>query len=213
MNILYEFHWEIFIVAEVVSVICLLLFGFFRYFLEKRKLSIFFILMFLSLIVLEAILGLMIYKETGEFSTFLIVIIIFVIYACTFGMFDFIRLDRWMRQKIGKFRKVELLTEKDYKLMERNKDPKYIAKKYRISATIHFIVFITGQTILWSIGTNNVEEMIRYITDLSWIEEGAVDNSPYQNETMYYIGMLWGLIFIIDFLYSMSYTIFPSKKE
>ncbi|ARK32504.1 hypothetical protein [Halalkalibacter krulwichiae] len=213
MNVLIEYQWEIFIIAEVLSIACLLLFGFFRYFLEKRQLSMFFIVGFLALLVLEALLGLLVYRQTGEFSTFLLVIIIFVIYACTFGIFDFIRLDRWMRQKIGKLRKVELLTEKDYNMIERNKNPKYIAKKYRMSATIHLLVFAIGQFILWSIGTNSVEEMMQYVTDLSWIETGEAATSPYANETMYYIGMLWGLIFVLDFVYSMSYTIFPSQKK
>ncbi|WP_218240484.1 hypothetical protein, partial [Pseudomonas sp. 2822-17] len=92
-------------------------------------------------------------------------------------------LDRWMRKQIGKLRKVELLTEKDYQMMERNKDPKYIAKKYRISATVHFIVFFIGQIILWSLGTNSIEEMLQYLTDFTWIETGTADASPYQNET------------------------------
>lgn len=62
-------------------------------------------------------------------------------------------------------------------------------------------------------GTKDIEEMFSYIRDLSWIETGRFEDSPYPNETIYSIGMLWGLIFIIDFIWSWSYTIFPSKTN
>jgi hypothetical protein len=213
MTFFLDYQWEIFILAEILSLISLLLFGFFRYFLGRKHVSFIFIITFLVLLILEALLGLLIYTHTGEFSTFQIVITLFVIYACTFGIFDFLRLDRWMRRKIGKLRNVELLTEKDYAILERNKNPKYLAKKYRISASVHLLIFLLGQSFLWFIGTSDLTEMVSYLTDFSWIEAGTAANSPYANETMYAIGMLWGVIFIIDFIYSMSYTVFPSEKS
>ncbi|WP_078577545.1 hypothetical protein [Salipaludibacillus agaradhaerens] len=213
MTFFLDYQWEIFILVEILSLISLLLFGFFRYFLGRKHVSFIFIVIFLVFLILEALLGLFIYTHTGEFSTFQIVITIFVIYACTFGIFDFLRLDRWMRRKIGKLRNVELLTEKDYAILERNKNPKYLAKKYRISASVHLLVFLLGQSFLWFIGTSDLTEMVSYLTDFSWVEAGTAANSPYANETMYAIGMLWGVIFIIDFIYSMSYTVFPSEKS
>jgi hypothetical protein len=207
------YSWEIFVATELLSLSSLILFGLFRYFFSKPKLSLMFILLFLLLLTAEALLGIYVYQQTGEVSTFLIIIAVFVIYACTFGIFDFLRLDRWMRSKLGKLRGVELLTEKDYAIMRRNKDPKYIAKKYRIMSLIHFILFVTVQTIFWSMGTNSISEMKMYLTDLSWIEKGNVEDSPYPNETMFTIGMIWGIAFVADFIYSWSYTIFPSKGK
>ena len=61
-------------------------------------------------------MGYWVYQVTGEISTILIIITIFVLYACTFGIYDFLKLDRWMRRKIGEWRGVELLTEKDYRI-------------------------------------------------------------------------------------------------
>lgn len=211
MKLLFDYQWEMFIVAEILSVLALLLFGYFRYFLVKKKVSILFILAFLAIVALEAVLGLIIYQHTGEFSTFQLVITIFVLYACTFGIFDFLRLDRWMRRKIGEWRGVELLSNKDYQIMERNKDPKRIAKKYRWSATIHLIIFSTVQFIFWSMGTESLQEMVEYATDFSWVEAGTAEHSPYPNETLYSIGLLWGVVFIVDLIYSWSYTIFPAK--
>lgn len=211
MNNIVEYNWELFIMIEVLSFISLLLFSIFRYFFSKRRLSIIFIITFLLLLVLEVLLGLYVYSQTGEFSTFLIIITVFVIYACTFGIFDFIRLDRWMRKKIGGLRGVELLSEKDYEIMKRNSDPKYIAKKYRISSLIHIVIFVIVQSIFWAMGTDSIAEMITYLTDFSWLNEGTAEGSPYPNETLYSIGVIWGIVFIVDMIYSWSYTLFPSK--
>lgn len=213
MNTLIAYQWELFIIAEVLSVVSLVLFSIVRYFFNKRTLSMAFIVAFLVLLVIEALLGLYVYVQTGEVSTFTIIITIFVIYACTFGVFDFIRLDRWMRMKIGKLRGVELLSKKDYEIMKRNSNPAYIAKKYRISSLIHLVIFLIGQTIFWSLGTESIAEMKGYLTDLSWIEEGVSENSPYPNDTLFFIGVIWGIVFIVDFIYSWSYTLFPSKKS
>src|SRR5699024_10422669 len=144
---------------------------------------------------------------------FQIVIIVFLIYACTFGINDFRNLDRWMRGKIGAWRNIELLSAKDYDIIEKRKDPKQIARKYRISATVHLILFIIVQTIFWMLVTESVNEMLSYLKDLSWIETGEYMDSPYPNETLYGIGMIWMVIFVIDFIWSWSYTIFPSKPK
>lgn len=213
MNTLIKYQWEIFIGLEILSVICLLIFGFVRYMLGKKSLSHLFIGGFLLFLVCEALLSLMIYRETGEFGTFQIVIIIFVIYACTFGISDFKRLDRWMRKKVGEWKKEELLTEKDYALMEMQANPKYIAKKNRRSAMIHLVLFIAVQSVFWYMGTNSFEEMLRFLSDWSWIESGDYLLSPYPNETLYAIGIIWGIVFIVDFIWSLSYTIFPPKEK
>lgn len=213
MGLILEFQWEIFIFIEVASIVSLLLFGIVRYFMNKKKLSLLFIGAFLVLLGLEALLAVVLYRETGEISAFQIVITIFVIYACTFGIADFKKLDRWMRKKIGGWRGEELLTEKDYQIIERNKDPKYLARKYRWTSTAHLVVFVIVQFVFWKLGTANMGELVSYAKDLSWIEAGTYENSPYPNETIYSIGMIWGLIFIIDFIWSWSYTVFPSKPK
>src|SRR5699024_6413066 len=135
MELLIDYQWGIFVTAEVLSIVALLLFGVVRYLLNKYRLSRLFLLVFLILLGIEAVLAILIYQETGQISTFQIVITIFVIYASTFGILDFMKLDRWMRKTIGRWRGVELLTEKDLRILERNKDPKFIAKKYRWSST------------------------------------------------------------------------------
>lgn len=211
MNFLLTFQWEIFISAEILSFVSLILFGIVRYFFGKRKMSLIFLLLFFVLLILEATLALVIYQETGEISTFQIVIMIFILYACTFGINDLKKLDRWMKKKISHWRGVDLLTEKDKAIILRQKDPKYIAKVNRYSAIIHLFLFVLVQAIFWSYGLDSLTEAKGYLTDLSWI--GAEDylESPYPNEVLHGISMIWGIVFIVDFIYSWSYSIFPSK--
>lgn len=212
MDVIMEYQWGIFIVLEVLSFACLLFFGVVRYIFNKQKLSLFFLFLFILLLFLEAALAIFIYKETGEFSTFQIIITIFVIYACTFGISDFKKLDRWMRLKIGNWRGIELLTEKEKYVMKKQKDPKYIAKKYRLSSIIHFLLFLIAQLIFLTYSLESMEQALPYLTDLSWIGTESIEETPYSNETLYGISVVWGLVFIIDFVYSWSYTIFPSKS-
>ncbi|GLO64655.1 MULTISPECIES: hypothetical protein [Oceanobacillus] len=213
MESIFTYQWEIFIAAEILSVIMLLLFGITRYLLDRKQLSVIFIILFLVLLIMEAILGIWVYQQTGEISNFQIIITIFVVYACTFGITDFKRLDRWMRKIIGKWRSKELLTERDRAIMAKQKNPTYIARKYRYSSIIHLIIFASVQFILWIYGLGGTESILDYITDLSWIENGDYRQSPYANETAFGLSMVWGIIFIVDFIYSWSYTIFPSKEE
>jgi hypothetical protein len=208
-----EYQWEVFIALEVFSIVSLLLFGVMRYLFDKRKFSVFFLICFIALLLLEAILAILIYLKTGRISTFQVVITIFVLYACTFGIFDFLKLDRWMRKKMGELRGVRLLTDKDVVILNQQKDPKYVAKKYRRSAMMHLIVFVIIQTVFMFYGTNNMYEWLDYLSDLSWIGTNNIDKTPYANEPIYRISMVWGLIFIIDFIYSWSYTIIPSKSK
>ncbi|WP_208589587.1 hypothetical protein [Gracilibacillus suaedae] len=69
MNFIVQYQWEIFIVAEILSLVFILLFGGVRYLFGKRKHSLFFLFLFLFLLILEAGLAFLIYNETGEIST------------------------------------------------------------------------------------------------------------------------------------------------
>ncbi|GGB52362.1 hypothetical protein F3157_14720 [Virgibacillus dakarensis] len=213
VDLILSYQWELFIAIEVLSFASLLLFGIVRYLFDKRNVSLLFLFCFVALLVLEAILAVFIYGETGEISKFQIIITVFVVYACTFGIFDFMKLDRWMRKVIGGWRNVQLLSAKDIEIMNRQKDPQYMAKKYRWSSIAHLIVFVGFQIAFWIYGTGGAAQSLEYIKDLSWIGTENVMETPYANETIYGISMVWGIAFIADFIYSWSYTIFPSNSK
>lgn len=213
MDFLIQYQWEIFIAAEILSFACLIGFGVVRYLLDKRQLSSTFLLLFIVFLVIEAMLALLLYNKTGEIETFQIVVMIFLLYACTFGILDFKKLDRWMRMKIGKWRGVELLTPKDLEKMARQKDPRYIAKKYRMSSMIHLFVFVVIQAAFWIYGTSGLGQIIDYMQDLSWIGTENVAETPYANEVLYRVSLIWGIVFVVDFIWSWSYTFFPAKEK
>ncbi|MBF4501964.1 hypothetical protein IRY55_11365 [Savagea sp. SN6] len=212
LNIIIQYSWGIFIFIEVLSLLALILFGVARYFFDKTKLSLFFISFFLFLLIIEGALAFYIYIQTGEISTIQIVITIFILYACTFGILDFINLDRWMRQKIGTLRGIELLTKKDYEIINKKNDAKYISRKYRRTSVIHLIVFLTVQIFLWTLGTTSFSEMKMYLSDFSWVESGDSKLSPYPNNLTLGIGVIWGIVFIVDFVYSWCYILFSRKS-
>lgn len=212
-DLIVQYQWNIFITAEILSLLALLLFGAIRYLFGKKRLSLSFLILFLLLLAVEAGAALIVYQQTGEIETFQIVVFVFIIYACTFGIWDFKKLDRWMRDKIGNVRKVDLLTDKDREIMQRQKDPKYIAKKYRYSSIVHLAIFVIVQCCFWYYGTNgDIELMLAYLKDPSWMGQETAVNSPYPNATLYEISHVWGIIFAIDFIYSWSFTFFPPKR-
>lgn len=212
MSFLLDNQLDIFITIEITSIISLLLFGVIRYFFNRKKLSRVFIFLFILLILAEALLAWVIYQHTGEISNVLVIIVIFVLYACTFGISDFKKLDRWMRKHIGKWRGVELLTDKDKQIMSKQKDPKYIAKVNRWSSLIHLLIFVAFQIGFWIYSGNTSQEIIEFLTDFSWIGEDW-KKTPYANEALYGISAVWGIVFIVDFIYSWSYTFFPAKPK
>ncbi|PTL21646.1 hypothetical protein [Shouchella clausii] len=209
-----EFVAPLFIAMELASLVCLLLFGVARYGLDKRGTSMIFIFLFVGITALEAGLGWLLYKETGELSTLQIIITVFVLYAVTFGIQDFKKLDRWMKQKIGRLRGIDLLTDKDREQIAKQKDPSYQARMYRRSSFAHLLVFLIAQTVFFALGTNNWDDALSYVRDLSWLSSESYNptNSPYPNETIHSISMLWGVIFLIDTIYSWSYTFWPKRS-
>lgn len=108
MTFIYTYHWWLLIGLEVIAVLALIIFGLSRYLFSRPRLSFLFLAVFIAMICLEGLLGLLIYQKTGEFDLFQIVVLIFILYAFTLGIFDFIKLDRTLRQKIGDLRKIDL---------------------------------------------------------------------------------------------------------
>src|SRR5690625_4087302 len=113
LDFIINYQWGIFIGLEILSLIFLLIFFFIRYAFTEQKLSNWFLGLFIFCIFLEGILALFVYQQTGKISTFQIVVLLFVVYACTFGITDFKKLDLFIKRKIGEWRGINLLTEAD----------------------------------------------------------------------------------------------------
>jgi len=213
IDFLITHQWSIFIGLEILSFVFLLAFLIIRYAFTKQKLSNWFMVLFIICMVLEVILAFMIYQQTGEISTFQIVIAVFILYACTFGVSDFRKLDRWIKKKIGDWRGINLLSDEEIRKMELAKDPKVIARNNRRWWYAHAIAFIVGYSLFWLYNGNHNHDLMFYLEDLSWWEEANHTNGPFQSEAIVAISKIWTVIFALDTIISWSYTFFPSKKN
>ncbi len=206
MTFIYTYHWWLLIGLEVIAVLALIIFGLSRYLFSRPRLSFLFLAVFIAMICLEGVLGLLIYQKTGEFDLFQLVVLIFILYAFTLGIFDFIKLDRTLRQKIGDLRKIDLLTDKDKEILARQKDPVFLARKYRRSSYIHTLLFFTFQITTWLMGTESLAEIGTYLSDFSWVNHDDSSKTPYPNDSLYKIGVVWTIVYVVDLIYSWSYT-------
>ncbi|WP_107842006.1 hypothetical protein [Metasolibacillus meyeri] len=201
-----SYQWELFIGAEIISIVALLLFGITRYFFNKRKASNLFILLFIIVTAFEAAIAWIIYNYTGEISSFTVIITIFVLYAVTFGLNDFKKLDRWMRVKIGNYRGADLLTVKEHQTIAKEQNPRHKKRKDLMATTMHVVVFLIAQVIFWMLGTESITQWGHYLSTISdWIKASQYEYSPYPSELLYRLSVIWAIIVIIDIVYCASY--------
>lgn len=213
MTFLLDNYWSIFIFLEVSSLIFLLLFIFIRYYFMNIRLSFSFLLLFFVAIILEAILAFIVYKQTGEFTTFQIVIIIFIIYAATFGISDFKRLDRYVKQKVSKWRGIDLLTDKEKERIAYLKDPKVIARHARYWFYAHTVVFVISIIVLWVYDGNKDYSLFYFLKHLEWFNAPLASPQPFHNEMIRNVIQLWVIIYVVDSIINWSYTLFPSDQK
>lgn len=212
MDWISENTWPLFIIAaEIVSWLSLLLFLVVRYAFRKFKVSLWFLALFVLLTLFEGWLAWLDYQRTGEMATVQVVIILVLLYACTFGIGDFRKMDRWVKSKVGKWRGEDLLTEKDKEIMEKQRDPRYQARSNRRWWYVHVLLFAAGHLAFWMYSPYPGMTLLEMISSGSWFAEGFGETRPFGNETLNGISALWTVIFVIDTIVSLSYTLFPSK--
>lgn len=212
MTFILNYQWEIFITLEILSLFFLLLFLFLRYAFRKLSLSRIFLAAFISMIIFEGLLALSVYRQTGEIDTFQIVILVFIVYAFTLGIADFKRLDRWIKDKVGKWQGIDLLTAKDKQIMRQQRDPVYRARKYRRDWLIHTIIFIIAHTLFFLFYGNEQLSFQEIMSDWSWLEsfdpENIPPNSPYRSGPLHLVSFVWVIAYIGDTINALYYTIF-----
>lgn len=213
MDFISENQWYIFIGLEITSLLFLISFLIIRYAFNKEKLARIFLVLFILFIFLEALLALAVYRETGKIDTFQVIIFLFVVYACTFGIADFKRLDRYIKGLIGKWRGIDLLTEKDKQIIAHLRDPKVIARKNRNGSIGHTLVFLITLTIFWLLYGNDIHPVTYYVMDWSWFEGDSGADLPFTSNILTQLTQIWLIIWVIDTIIAWSYTFFPSKQK
>src|SRR5699024_853880 len=134
----------LFISLEISSLIFIFAFMGARYFFAYHKVIIIFLSLLLLMMIVEGILDFLVYKVTGEINTFQIVVVIFLVYAATFGIYDFKKLDYTARVKIGKWSNVQLVSDDEVKKMRKLKHQKVVARKSQFWFYIHTINLISA---------------------------------------------------------------------
>lgn len=212
MKFLLTHQWSIFITIEILSLVFLLLFFITRYIFMKLHSSTVFLVSFITTIILEAFLAYIVYSQTGEFTTFQIVIAIFILYAATFGRSDFKKFDRFARDMIGKWKGVDLLTTEDREIMAYLKNPKVVAKRARYWFYAHITIYAIAILVFWTLYGNPDYPLSHFLTNFEWFGDETIQPQPFQNELLSNIVRIWSVIFIVDSIINWSYTIFPTKK-
>lgn len=212
MRFIAENSWGIFITIEIVALVCLLFFIGARYILSLRKISTIFLGLFLFTMVLEGVLAFLVYKETGTISTFQIVIVIFLIYAATFGRSDFKKLDYTARGKIGKWRNISLVTDDEVEEMAYLKHPKTVARKARYWFYAHTVIFLGALIYFWNVYGTSEASWVYFLQQRSWFNDEAL-LQPFTSEMLNQVIRLWVIIYIVDTVVNWSYTLFPNRSS
>jgi len=210
VQFLVEHDWAIFIGLEVCALIFILAFMGTRYLLSRRPLSNVLLGLFLLMMVLEGVLAFVVYQVTGEVSTFQVVVVLFLLYAVTFGVHDFKRLDYSARMRIGTWRRTTLVTEEETEKMRALKDPKTVARKSRIWFYVHTVIFGGALIYFWNTSGTSEHSWLYFIQNWDWFGDEDL-TQPFTSELLSQVVRLWLIIYIVDSIINWSYTFFPNK--
>lgn len=104
MQFILENQWFMFISLEIISFLSLMSLLIIRYVFLKDNLGRIYLSVFVLFIFLEAALAVIVFVETGKIDIFQVVIFIFIIYTCIFGINNIKKLDCYIKDKIKKWR-------------------------------------------------------------------------------------------------------------
>ncbi|WP_221566796.1 hypothetical protein [Alkalihalobacillus sp. TS-13] len=204
-----EYKWLFFIVGEIIfwgSVIGFLLV---RYLFNLEKLSKYLIVIWLVSDIWLLMIGIIDYRNTGEFDTFQVVITAFLIYALTFGKNDFKKLDRFIKRTIKKLKgeplEPEDFSEQQYGMKHAVHQLKGLVIHVLLYAAVIFVLslnmpFRDFSTLFSSEGTGDtIDNLVR--------------NGLFEHRVAAQVTGIWTLVVIIDILITLSYFIFPKTEK
>lgn len=207
ITFLFDHKLAFLIVSEVIFWVFVVLALLFRYWFRMKKASLvaFIILILEELAVL--FFGVLDYIQVGTFSSFQVIIIIFIIYGLIFGKSDFKKLDKWIKKKVAHIKGETLPVEvEDTRGALHGKEH---AKQERRNFYGHFLTFIMAH-IIFAILFGFVPESF-FNMPLPQEIEGIIKTSNHNPISS--ISNIWTKILIIDFIWSFSYTVFPKKEK
>lgn len=136
------------------------------------------------------------YASTGVIGTFQVVVAAFVLYALVYGRQDFGRLDAYIKRKVMSLKDQApspAATSSSGSVASKGLEH---ARKERRGWYQHLVVFAIGQTLLFVLGE-------------SWLTVTLGGETPADPSGLMSFGRIWAIVFIVDTVWSLSYTFFP----
>ncbi|RRN69518.1 hypothetical protein EI200_16445 [Peribacillus simplex] len=211
MDFILEHKWVFLVAAEIVFWISVLTFLTLRYWFKLKKLSMVFFATFIINDLWIATMGFMDYLKTGEFRSYQVIILIFIIYAFTYGKSDFRKLDAFVQKKVAKLKGEEIpVMDQRRELYGRERaqsEWKQFLGHLLIYAIVHIVlIFVFGLS--KQVGDINSLNQLFSI----WFEEKQAQ-FPFDHSGFNNLSRIWTLVLAIDAAITLSYTIFPKAEN
>lgn len=197
MDYILEYKWFFLIGAEVSFWVLSFAFLLLRYMLDLDRASF----VVLALIVVDNLfiagLGVVDYLRTGEFAAYQLIALAIIVYCLTLGKRDFKRLDAYMKRKVAswKGRGSSFAEASPGKRAPREK-----AAGQRRGFYWRLAAFVVGQAVLFAAGE-------------SWLAAQLAGGMIVEPSALMNAGRIWAMVFVVDAIWSFSYTFFPRRSE
>ncbi|RFU69672.1 hypothetical protein [Bacillus sp. V59.32b] len=209
VEFILEYKWAFFIIGEILFWMSITGFLLLRYLIGLDKLSKYFIFIWLFSDAWLLFIGILDYTHTGKFDTFQLIIIVFLIYALTFGKNDFKKLDRFIKRNVRKWKGEEPeAEERDEKLYGMS----YFIKELK-GLAIHLVVYTVVLIILAFLLDLRDYEHIVISGDFNKTVENIIEKGFFTNPAVGKATGIWTLVLLIDTIITFSYLVFPKKER
>ncbi|MFC7372480.1 hypothetical protein ACFQPF_12445 [Fictibacillus iocasae] len=207
MDFILTYKWQFLIAAEILFWLFLVSFLVLRYWFKLHKISALFFILFIVNDLWIATMAFFDYQKTGQFSAYQFVIIIFILYAFTYGKSDFKKLDRFIQVKVAQL--------KGEPVPEFQTAPKLygreLAKQERKHFAIHLAIFcIAHLAFFFLFGLHDQLSEHLSLQEIYNSKEGLY---PFNNTAINNLSRIWGIILLVDAIISLSYTVFPKEEK
>lgn len=207
IEFILQYKWVFLILGEVIFWVSLLGFFIVRYAFGLEKLSKYFIFLWLASDAWLLVLGIMDYRDTGTFDTFQVIIVLFLLYALTFGRNDMRKLDQWMKRNIRKW--------KGEPPVEEEKEKKLYGLDYAVKQgkefALHALMYTAVLVVLSFFSDFRSPNELLKLNDFGDILGYLIEKGWFTDPTIGKITGIWTLILIIDAVITVTYFIFPKK--
>jgi hypothetical protein len=214
VSIMYEHGWLLFVLSEGLTWLAVVLFLVGRYWLELNRLSQWCLLFIILCNNFQALLAGIDYYFTGKVSFFQVVIILFIIYASTLGSSDFQRLDKYIQQKLNKYRgTLKTEGEQDEIQAETQDDIRTYIKYRRQLFSIHTTAFVVLHFV-WLVidmSTTTVLSGYEVFFPNEWFHHPH--QGYFHNPILNIISYVWSIVYVFDVYIFLIYSFLGRFKK